>query len=193
MAIPVFERCKGVSEGPERSNQVRGISEPGRSHLAAYIPKGRHDDSDFSSNGETFGLERVNIEAQLGTLRKLQALAEEIRRQSSDQDTTISFQPAWFWDLLDPRIFNSMQNVPQDFNQTSADRPGHSDDSRICLKSHFVMPLDENQRLNQERQPSDPNLNTGDSLFIMPEDLELFDIDSLSFDFLHNGSWEPGL
>ncbi|KAJ3524549.1 hypothetical protein NM208_g10269 [Fusarium decemcellulare] len=153
----------------------------------------KHGDSDFSSVGKTFGLERVNIDAQLGTLGKLQALAEEIRRQSSDQDTTISFQPAWFWELLDPRICNSMQNVPPDFNQTSADRPGHSDDSRICLKSHFVMPLDENQRLDQEMQPSDPDLNTGDSLFTMTEDLELFDIDSLSFDFLHNGSWEPAL
>ncbi|KAJ3459018.1 hypothetical protein MRS44_015091 [Fusarium solani] len=138
-------------------------------------------------------IERANTDGQLNTLRKLQALAESIRLQSSDQDTTISFQPAWFWELLDPKVCNNTQNGLQKVNKLSTQRLGHSGDSRICLKSHFVMPLDEDEHLLGGEQPSDSHMNIGDSLFVMPEELELFDIDSLSLDFLHNSSWQPGL
>jgi hypothetical protein len=55
------------------------------------------------------------------------------------------------------------------------------------------MPLDEDEHLLGGEQPSDSHMNIGDSLFVMPEELELFDIDSLSLDFLHNSSWQPGL
>lgn len=120
-------------------------------------------------------------------------MAESIRQQGSDQDTTISFQPAWFWELLEPKIRNSRQSGLQNVDKLSTQRVEHSGDSKICLKSHFVMPLDEDKHLLQGEQPSDPHMTIGDSLFVMPEELELFDIDSLSFDFLHNGSWQAGL
>ncbi|UPK99703.1 hypothetical protein LCI18_010638 [Fusarium solani-melongenae] len=134
-----------------------------------------------------------HISQKLNTLTKLQALAESIRLQSSDQDATISFQPAWFWELLDPRICNNTQNGLQKVNKLSTQGLGHSGDSRICLKSHFVMPLDEGEHLLRGEQPSDSHVNIGDSLFVMPEELESFDIDLLSLDFLHNRSWQPGL
>ncbi|KAM0417094.1 hypothetical protein ACHAPT_012932 [Fusarium lateritium] len=125
-----------------------------------------------------------HISLKLGTLRNLQALAEEIRSQSSDQDTTISFQPAWFWALLVPKVCN--YNAAE--SQGSEERPEGTGNS-ICLKSHFVMPLNE----DHEKQPPDSNIHAIDSLLAMPEDLELFDIESLSFDFVHNSFWEQGL
>ncbi|WAO86322.1 Zn(2)-C6 fungal-type domain-containing protein [Fusarium falciforme] len=125
---------------------------------------------------------------KLGTLRQLQALADENRRQHSNDGTTISFQPAWLWDLLDPRIYSSLTGSPH----PSSELASRNLDSKMYLKSHFVMPLHEDQDSGQDNQPASSAIDAVDSLFAMPGDLELFNIESLSHDCLQNGLWDQG-
>ncbi|KAM5359120.1 hypothetical protein ACJZ2D_014726 [Fusarium nematophilum] len=116
------------------------------------------------------------------------ALADENRRQHSNEGTTISFQPAWLWDLLDPKIYSSLTGSPHPNSEPAS----HNPDSKMYLKSHFVMPLHEDQDSSQDNQPAYSAIDTVDSLFTMPGDLELFNIESLSHDYLQSGFWDQG-
>ncbi|KAF4969876.1 hypothetical protein FSARC_2971 [Fusarium sarcochroum] len=132
-----------------------------------------------------------HVNQKLDTLRKLEALANENRRQHSDEGTNISFQSAWLWDLLDPKIQSS---------QTCSSHPGsglggateRNPDSEMYLKSHFVMPLQDDQDSTQTREPLAPSNDGMDSLLTMPGDLDLFNIELLSHDFFENGLWDQG-
>ncbi|PNP61517.1 hypothetical protein FNYG_13804 [Fusarium nygamai] len=126
-----------------------------------------------------------HVKQKLETLRKLEALANENRRQHSDEGTNIRFQSAWLWDLLNPKIesnqIDSSHSVPG---------PEKHPDSEMYLKSHFVMPLHDDQDSSQMREPLSSGQDGMDSLFTMPGDLDLFNIELLSHDFFENGLWD---
>lgn len=132
----------------------------------------------------------ANISFKLDTLRKLRVLADEHRRQHSNEGTTVSFQPAWLWDLLDPKIYSSLAGLPHpDSGPVSGPKPH----SKMYLKSHFVMPLHEDQDSTQNKEQPESSTNTVDSLFTIPSELELFNIEWLSPDFLQNRPWDQSL
>lgn len=62
----------------------------------------------------------------------------------------------------------------------------------MYLKSHFVMPLHEDQVSGQIRESMASGQDGMDSLFTMPGDLDLFNIELLSHDFFENGLWDQG-
>ncbi|KAF5668255.1 hypothetical protein FDENT_11871 [Fusarium denticulatum] len=126
-----------------------------------------------------------HVSQKLETLRKLEALANENRRQHSDEGTNISFQSAWLWDLLNPKI-QSTQTAPSHSGSGTEKRP----DSEMYLKSHFVMPLHDDHESGQTREPMASGQDGMDSLFTMPGDLDLFNIELLSHDFFENGLWD---
>lgn len=129
----------------------------------------------------------ANISLKLDTLRKLRALADEHRRQHSNEGTTVSFQPAWLWDLLDPKICSSLAGSP---HPDSGPVSGPDSRSKMYLKSHFVMPLHEDQDSAQNKEQPESAMNAIDALFTMPSELELFNIEWLSPDFLQNRFWD---
>ncbi|KAL6922271.1 hypothetical protein FSST1_006297 [Fusarium sambucinum] len=117
-----------------------------------------------------------HVSNRMDALRKLRVLAQENNRRNSSQDTTISFHPAWFWDILAPkpnatRVWDSM-------SQTK---------SEISLKSHFVLPLDDETDTNVDRTLPDFDI---DPFFLTSGALELFNIDSLSHDFFQIDPWD---
>ncbi|KAJ4035890.1 hypothetical protein NW761_013870 [Fusarium oxysporum] len=122
-----------------------------------------------------------HISQKIDALRKLQALARENYRQCSSQGTTISFQSAWFWDLLSPRpSFGANEARAPDLRGETK--------SEISLKNHFVLPLHDG--LGSE--PGNPLVGLAvDPFLVMPGELELFNIDSLSHDFFQSGLWDP--
>lgn len=65
-------------------------------------------------------------------------------------------------------------------------------DSEMYLKSHFVMPLHDDQDSDQVRESMASGQDGMDSLFTMPGDLDLFNIELLSHDFFENGLWDQG-
>ncbi|KAF5591735.1 C6 transcription factor [Fusarium pseudocircinatum] len=119
-----------------------------------------------------------HVNQKLETLRKLEALANENRRQYSDEGTNIRFQSAWLWDLLNPKI----QSTQIGSSHSGLGTEKHPD-SEMYLKSHFVMPLHDDQDSNQMRDPMASGQDSMDSLFTMPGDLDLFNIELLSHDF----------
>ncbi|KAF5708532.1 C6 transcription factor [Fusarium mundagurra] len=125
-----------------------------------------------------------HVNQKLETLRKLEALANENRRQHSDEGTNIKFQSAWLWDLLNPKIQSTQTH-------TGSGTEKHPD-SEMYLKSHFVMPLHDDQDSSQIREPMESGQDGMDSLFTMPGDLDLFNIELLSHDFFENGLWDQG-
>ncbi|KAF5574382.1 C6 transcription factor [Fusarium pseudoanthophilum] len=132
-----------------------------------------------------------HVKQKLETLRKLEALANENRRQHSDEGTTIRFQSAWLWELLNPKIPSA-----QIGSSHSGSGPGGASeknpDSEMYLKSHFVMPLQDDQDSSQTREAVTSDQDGMDSLFTMPGDLDLFNIELLSHDFFENGLWDQG-
>jgi hypothetical protein len=119
---------------------------------------------------------------KVDVLGKLRALARENYRQNSSHSTTISFQPAWFWDLLAPKpsLKTNTTRIPGLRGETK---------SEISLKSHFVLPLDDDTNPNVDPAPVGFDF---DPFFVMPGELGLFNIDSLSHDFLQNDPWGQG-
>ncbi|KAG5760039.1 hypothetical protein H9Q72_011836 [Fusarium xylarioides] len=132
-----------------------------------------------------------HINQKLETLRKLEALANENRRQHSDEGTNIKFQSAWLWDLLNPQI-QSTQIGSSHSGPGAGGAPEKNPDSEMYLKSHFVMPLHDDQDSGQIRDPMAPGQDGMDSLFTMPGDLDLFNVELLSHDFFENGLWDQG-
>ncbi|KAJ4263537.1 hypothetical protein NW762_006356 [Fusarium torreyae] len=132
-----------------------------------------------------------HVNQKLDTLRKLEALANENRRQHSDEGTNISFQSAWLWDLLDPKIQSSQIGSSHSGLGTGGASERHPD-SEMYLKSHFVMPLHDDQDSGQSRETLASGQDGMDSLFTMPGDLDLFNIELLSHDFFENGLWDQG-
>ncbi|EWG42620.1 hypothetical protein FVEG_15465 [Fusarium verticillioides 7600] len=126
-----------------------------------------------------------HINQKLETLRKLEALANENRRQHSDEGTNIRFQSAWLWYLLNPKI----QSTQSGCSHSDIGTEKHPD-SEMYLKSHFVMPLHDDQDSGQIEEPMAPGQDGLDSLFTMPGDLDLFNIELLSHDFFENGLWD---
>ncbi|CVK87074.1 uncharacterized protein FPRN_05448 [Fusarium proliferatum] len=132
-----------------------------------------------------------HVNQKVETLRKLGALANENRRQHSDEGTNIRFQSAWLWDLLDPKI----QSTQISSSGSGSGTDGASEknpDSEMYLKSHFVMPLHEDLASGQIRESMASGQDGMDSLFTMPGDLDLFNIELLSHDFFENGLWDQG-
>ncbi|KAF5632034.1 C6 transcription factor [Fusarium sp. NRRL 52700] len=132
-----------------------------------------------------------HINQKLETLRKLEALANENRRQHSDEGTNIRFQPAWLWELLTPTV----QSTQIGSSHSGPGTDGASEknpDSEIYLKSHFVMPLHDDQDSGQVREPMASGQDGIDSVFTMPADLNLFNIELLSHDFFETGLWDQG-
>ncbi|KAF5536405.1 C6 transcription factor [Fusarium mexicanum] len=131
-----------------------------------------------------------HVNQKLETLRKLKALANENRRQHSDEGTNISFQSAWLWELLTPMV-----QSPQISSSHSGSGTGGASeknpDSEMYLKSHFVMPLHDDQDSGQIKD-SMASGHGMDSLFTMPGDLDLFNIELLSHDFFETGLWDQG-
>ncbi|WZH42081.1 uncharacterized protein QYS62_003049 [Fusarium acuminatum] len=123
-----------------------------------------------------------HISYKVDVLGKLRALARENYRQNSSHSTTISFQPAWFWDLLAPKpsLKTNTTRIPGLRGETK---------SEISLKSHFVLPLDDDTNPNVDPAPVGFDF---DPFFVMPGELGLFNIDSLSHDFLQNDPWGQG-
>ncbi|KAF4503095.1 C6 transcription factor [Fusarium agapanthi] len=132
-----------------------------------------------------------HVNRKLETLRKLEALAHENRRQHSNEGTNISFQSIWLWELLTPRV-----QSPQISSSYSGSGTGgaseRNPDSEMYLKSHFVMPLHDDQDSGQIRETMASGQDGMDSLFTMPGDLDLFNIELLSHDFFENGLWDQG-
>jgi hypothetical protein len=62
----------------------------------------------------------------------------------------------------------------------------------MYLKSHFVMPLHDDHDPGQTREPMEYGQDGMDSLFTMPEDLDLFNIELLSHEFFEKGAWDQG-
>ncbi|KAM5350810.1 hypothetical protein ACJ41O_007315 [Fusarium nematophilum] len=106
--------------------------------------------------------------------------------ETNESDTTISFKPAWIWELLDPRIHQAGSG-----DTVALCESGSDPNAKMCLKTHFVQPLQEDENRGQEHQV-EPVENTMNSLFMSPEDFEEFDIEALSRDFLQNGFWDQG-
>ncbi|EXA31277.1 hypothetical protein FOVG_17402 [Fusarium oxysporum f. sp. pisi HDV247] len=118
-------------------------------------------------------------------LKRLQALADRNHREATSQETTIRFQSAWFWELLDTGIW---QSGSSDLSSPYATATIQDDcDTSMSLKSHFIDPFQEEQGVVQEQQPLNSGLDTVNSLFMGSEGLEHFHIDELSFDFLSSG------
>ncbi|KAF5614602.1 C6 transcription factor [Fusarium sp. NRRL 25303] len=132
-----------------------------------------------------------HVNQKVETLRKLGALANENRRQHSGEGTYIRFQSAWLWDLLNPKI-QSTQNGSSHSGSGTSGTSEKSPDSEMYLKSHFVMPLHDDQDSGQIREPVVSGQDGMDSLFTMPGDLDLFNIELLSHDFFENGLWDQG-
>ncbi|KLP10136.1 Uncharacterized protein Y057_2614 [Fusarium fujikuroi] len=132
-----------------------------------------------------------HVNQKLETIRKLEALANENRRQHSDEGTNIRFQSAWLWDLLNPKIQSTQIGFPGSGPGTDG-ASEKNPDSEMYLKSHFVMPLHDDQDSGQIREPIASGQDGMDSLFTMPGDLDLFNIELLSHDFFENGLWDQG-
>ncbi|KAG9500738.1 hypothetical protein J7337_006418 [Fusarium musae] len=128
-----------------------------------------------------------HVNQKLETLRNLEALADENRRQHSDDGTNISFKSAWLWDLLCPKIQST-----QIGSSHSGSGTGKYPDSEMYLKNHFVMPLHDNHESSQTREAVASGQDVMDSLFTMPGDLDLFNIELLSHDLFENGLWDQG-
>ncbi|KAF5537114.1 C6 transcription factor [Fusarium phyllophilum] len=128
-----------------------------------------------------------HVNQKLETLRKLEALANENRRQHTDEGTNIRFQSAWLWDLLTPKI-----QCTQIGSSHSGPGTEKQPDSEMYLKSHFVMPLHDDQDTGQVREPMASGQDGMDSLFTMAGDLDLFNIELLSHGFFENGLWDQG-
>ncbi|KAM0547299.1 hypothetical protein ACHAPJ_010434 [Fusarium lateritium] len=120
-------------------------------------------------------------------LRKLQDLADQNRRDVTDQDTTIKFKSAWFWELIDTQIWQSSSD---DLSQPYVAGGMKDDvDASMCLKSHFIDPFREDHDAIQEQQCLASGIDPVDSIFLGAEGLEQFHIDELSLNFL-NSSFE---
>ncbi|KAF5698054.1 C6 transcription factor [Fusarium globosum] len=132
-----------------------------------------------------------HVNQKVETLRKLEALANENRRQQSDEGTNIRFQSAWLWDLLNPKILSTEMSSSHSGPGTGG-ASEKDPDSEMYLKSHFVMPLHEDQASGQIREPMASSPDGMDSLFTMPGDLDLFNIELLSHEFFENGLWDQG-
>lgn len=122
-------------------------------------------------------------------MRWLQILADENHREVTNQDMTIGFKPAWFWELMDPTPFQSGQNnrpAPSSVSMQTNDP-----DTRISVQTNFVQPLrdEEDQASNQGQQQFDSTLEPANDFSVSLGDLEQFHIDQLSHDFFHNGLW----
>lgn len=113
------------------------------------------------------------------TLKKLRILADQNRAQATHQDMTISFKPEWFWDLLVPSI-----------HETKDAESGGGSTSKMRLKSHFIDRLPE--ELDSDREEDHPE-SAPFSLDSFPnglDDLEQFQIEGLSRDFLDSDFWD---
>ncbi|RKL39309.1 hypothetical protein BFJ72_g6781 [Fusarium proliferatum] len=132
-----------------------------------------------------------HVNQKVETLRKLEALANENRRQHSDEGSNIRFRSAWLWDLLNPKI-QSTQNGSLHSGSGTSGASEKNPDSEMYLKSHFVMPLHDDQDSGQIRESMASGQDGMDSLFTMPGDLDLFNIELLSHDFFENGLWDQG-
>ena len=125
-------------------------------------------------------MSEANAKAKVDTLRKLQALATENHRKGSIKSTTISFQPALFWELLAPKsVFKTNEIHEPDLRGEAK--------SEISLKNHFVLPIQDGLGSERGDAAVDSDIN---SFFVNPGDLELFNIDSLSHDFFQSGLWD---
>lgn len=123
---------------------------------------------------------------QLAVLRKLQSLADKNRQETTNQGTTISFRPQWFWDLLNPKVRQPTPNDSPDLDPASGNGADH--DSKMYLKTHFVQPLPESQVSDQEQNRLYSGPNSVDSS-LSTENLERLDLERLSRDFLQEGFW----
>ncbi|KAF5237553.1 hypothetical protein FANTH_10744 [Fusarium anthophilum] len=132
-----------------------------------------------------------HVNQKLEILRKLEALANENRRQHSDEGTNISFQSAWLWELLTPRV-QSPQIGASNSGPGTGGASEKNPDSEMYLKSHFVMPLHDDRESGQIREPVESGQDCMDSLFTMPGDLDLFNVELLSHDFFETGLWGQG-
>ncbi|KAF5534279.1 C6 transcription factor [Fusarium napiforme] len=130
-----------------------------------------------------------HVNQKLETLRKMEALANENRRQYSDEGTSIRFQSAWLWDLLNPRI-QSTQSGSSHSGSGTGGASGKNPESEMYLKSHFVMPLHDDEDFGQIGEPITSGQDGMDSLFTMPGDLDFFNIELLSHEFFENGLWD---
>ncbi|KAJ4168228.1 hypothetical protein BFJ70_g16478 [Fusarium oxysporum] len=124
-----------------------------------------------------------HLSLSLIVLRKLQDLADHNRRDVMDQDSTIKFKSAWFWELLDTGIWKSSTNDLSSLQAAASMRDDF--DASMCLKSHFIDPFQEEQDVVHEQQSLSAGLDHVDSLFMGAEGLEQFHIEGLSLDFLN--------
>ncbi|KAE8423821.1 hypothetical protein BDV36DRAFT_289917 [Aspergillus pseudocaelatus] len=122
---------------------------------------------------------------QLITLRKLRILADQNRSQPIHQETSISFKPELFWDLLAPTIQPETNHAvgPDAMARCESDSP-----SKIRLKSHFIDRLSEEPDSGRQQEPlGSPPLS--ESLALGLDNLEQFDIEELSRGFIESDFW----
>ncbi|KAM5511695.1 hypothetical protein FOXYSP1_06495 [Fusarium oxysporum f. sp. phaseoli] len=124
-----------------------------------------------------------HLSLSLIVLRKLQDLADHNRRDVMDQDSTMKFKSAWFWELLDTGIWKSSTNDLSSLQAAASMRDDF--DASMCLKSHFIDPFQEEQDVVHEQQSLSAGLDHVDSLFMGAEGLEQFHVEGLSLDFLN--------
>ncbi|KAE8315412.1 hypothetical protein BDV41DRAFT_562865 [Aspergillus transmontanensis] len=123
---------------------------------------------------------------KLITLRKLRILADQNRSQATHQETTISFKPELFWDLLVPTIQPDTNNAlgPDPVTGCESDSP-----SKMRLKSHFIDRLSEEPDSDQQHEGLGSAPLPSDSLAMGLDHLEQFDIEELSRGFIESDFW----
>ncbi|KAL6362267.1 hypothetical protein LRP88_04345 [Fusarium phalaenopsidis] len=131
-----------------------------------------------------------HVSQKLAILKRLELLANENRQEMANKDEIVSFKSAWFWELLDPTIGQHGEDSTPDLAYDH--RRGSDHDTTMYCRTQFVDPLreDEDNGLVQEQPPDSMTLaSTNVDLFANPGNLEQFNIDELSHDFLQNSTW----
>lgn len=97
----------------------------------------------------------------------MQSLANDRFQQNTGKGTTIAFQPSMFWELLDPK---PCQATTVTSARNRGARPENVPDARMCITTHFVHPLVEDEA--EQPVPSDHLTVATEPLLANPETLE---------------------